>query len=110
MRRTQYEIAVGLGLIILLLSVIPAHATDEAIPSSVCGPAVSSTNQADPADVARGETNNDYGTLSLHARAGMTGIETGDIKSGEANVNCEPDLEKGKPIDEDHSTALPPDE
>ncbi len=116
MKRIRSDIVVGLGLVILLLSVIPALAADEAIPGSVCGPMVSSSNGADPsnrvdpADVERGETNNDYGSLSLHARAGMTGTETGDIKSGESRVNCDPGLENRPSYERAPEVISPPDE
>ncbi len=115
MKKTRSEIVAGLGLFIILLSVISAVASalaaEEAATGSVCVPAVSSINRADQADKDRGQTSNEYGTLSLHSRAGMTTSETGDVKSDEskAGVFCKQDLEKGQPSNEG-STMVPSNE
>ncbi len=113
MRRIQSDIIVGLMLIILLLSVIPVLAADNSMQSSGCAGImlVSPINKPDQADKERGQTSNEYGSLSLHARAGMTGTETGDVKSEASHITviCRYYIEKGYPNVESFS-VIPYDE
>ncbi len=102
MQRTRFEVIVGLGLIIFLLSVVPAFAAHKALPSSL-DKAIS--QQPTQAEKERGQTNDEYGTLTMVPRAGMSETMKGVVRPDSkviSGVN-EPtlkQLEQGQTSDE----------
>ncbi len=79
--RTRFEVLVGLGLIIMLLSIIPAYAADIASPSATDRAVIQQPTQS---QLERGQTNDEYGALALHARAGMSNNDEGYVSAPSA--------------------------
>ncbi len=81
--KIRFGVLVGLGLIIMLLSVVPAFAADSDTPSATDRAMIQQPTQS---QLERGQTNDEYGALALHARAGMSDNDEGYISAPSALV------------------------
>ncbi len=104
MSRMRFEVLVGLGLIIMLLSVSPAFSAGMAAQSPIDR---AFSQQPSAAQLERGQTNDEYGVLTLHGRAGMSDREKGNVAPepptgyfSTANEPTAAQLERGQTVDQ----------